>query len=81
MGFAAKDHIDRALLKKYSRAHVDNPSLANCVDPNKMLETLNDCAYMQQTFVRLNLKVQTVQKNITDIQKHKYVARSFSLSC
>ena len=81
MAFQAKDFIDNALIQKYARAQVDNPSLAKEVDANKMLSSMNDIALMQKFYVNMNVKVQNISKNITDIKTHQYSRTSFVLSC
>ena len=81
MAFQAKDFIDNALIQKYARAQVDNPSLAKEVDANKMLSSMNDIALMQKFYVNMNVKVQNISKNITDIRTHQYARTSFVLNC
>ncbi|UKI41999.1 MAG: hypothetical protein L6V95_03040 [Candidatus Melainabacteria bacterium] len=60
--FKQKDFIDNALIQKYARAQVDNPSLAKEVDANKMLNSMNDISLMQKFYVNMNVKVQNISK-------------------
>ena len=74
MAFQAKDFIDSALIQKYARAQVDNPSLVKEVDANKMLSSMNDISLMQKLYVNMNIKVQNINKNITDIKTHNDIS-------
>ena len=54
MAVGAKDYIDQLLVKKYADEKVDNhDSLESMVDPNKMLEAMNDVAMVQRNMFAL----------------------------
>ena len=45
MAVGAQDQLDRALVKKYQGLKVDNAIIqSSMVDPNKMMDTMNDYA-------------------------------------
>ena len=45
MAVGAQDNLDKALVKKYAGLKVDNAIVqSSMIDPNKMMETMNDYA-------------------------------------
>ena len=45
MAVGARDYIDKLLVKKYADEKVDNhDAMVSMVDPNKMLDVMNDVA-------------------------------------
>ena len=59
MAVGARDYIDQLLVKKYADEKVDNhDALESMVDPNKMLETMNDIAMIQRSMFSLSQKLQ-----------------------
>ena len=49
MAVGARDYIDKLLVKKYADEKVDNhEALESMVDPQKMLEAMNDVAMIQR---------------------------------
>ena len=61
MAIGAKDYIDKLLVKKYAEEKVDNhDSLESMVDPNKMLETMNDVAMVQRNMFALSQRLENV---------------------
>ena len=59
MAIGARDYIDKLLVKKYADEKVDNhEALESMVDPNKMLEAMNDVATIQRNMFALSQKLQ-----------------------
>lgn len=59
MAIGARDYIDKLLVKKYADEKVDNhDALESMVDPNKMLEAMNDVAMVQRNMFALSQKLQ-----------------------
>ena len=59
MAVGAKDYIDQLLVKKYADEQVDNhDALESMVDPQKMLEAMNDVAMVQRNMFALSQKLQ-----------------------
>ena len=49
MAIGARDYIDKLLVKKYADEKVDNhDAMESMVDPNKMLDAMNDVATIQR---------------------------------
>ncbi len=58
MAVGARDYIDKLLVKKYADEKVDNhDSLESMVDPQKMLEAMNDVAMIQRNMFVLSRKL------------------------
>lgn len=58
MAVGARDYIDKLLVKKYADEKVDNhEAMASMVDPNKMLEAMNDVAMIQRNMFTLSEKL------------------------
>ena len=55
MAVGARDYIDKLLVKKYADEKVDNHE--SMVDPNKMLEAMNDVAAIQRNMFMLSQKL------------------------
>ena len=54
MAIGARDYIDKLLVKKYADEKVDNhEAMESMVDPNKMLEAMNDVATIQRNMFNL----------------------------
>ena len=59
MAVGARDYIDKLLVKKYADEKVDNhEALESMIDPNKMLEVMNDVAAVQRNMFVLSQKLQ-----------------------
>ncbi len=59
MAVGARDYIDKLLVKKYADEKVDNhDALESMVDPNKMLEAMNDVAAIQRNMFALSERLQ-----------------------
>ena len=58
MSIGARDYIDKLLVKKYADEKVDNhEAMESMVDPNKMLEAMNDVATIQRNMFMLSQKL------------------------
>ena len=58
MGVGAEDYIDKMLVQKYQEEKVDNhDNMESMVDPNKMLEAMNDVAMIQRNMFQLSQKL------------------------
>ena len=59
MAVGSRDYIDKLLVKKYADEKVDNhDALESMVDPNKMLEAMNDVAMIQRNLFALSQRLQ-----------------------
>lgn len=60
MAVGARDYIDKLLVKKYADEKVDNhDALESMVDPNKMLEVMNDVAMIQRNMFALSQRLKS----------------------
>ena len=58
MAIGAEDYIDQLLVKKYADEKVDNhDNLESLVEPEKMLEAMNDVAMIQRNMFMLSQKL------------------------
>ena len=58
MGIGAEDYIDKMLVQKYQEEKVDNhDNTESMVDPNKMLEAMNDYAATLRNMVELRQRL------------------------
>lgn len=58
MAIGARDYIDKLLVKKYASEKVDNhDSMESMVDPEKMLDAMNDVAMIQRNMFTLSQKL------------------------
>ena len=58
MGVGAEDYIDKMLVQKYQEEKVDNhENVESMVDPNKMLEAMNDYASTLKNMVQLRQRL------------------------
>jgi len=58
MSVGARDYIDKLLVKKYADEKVDNHEMMeSMVDPDKMLEAMNDVAAVQRNMFALSQKL------------------------
>lgn len=74
MAIGAKDKIDALLVKKYQGLKVDNPVIqSSMVDPNKMLEAMNDYAMVHMNALNLQqqLKATCIKAISLNIQYRK----------
>lgn len=74
MGVGAEDYIDRMLVQKYQDEKVDNhDNVESMVDPNKMLEAMNDYAAtlrnMMELRQRLNIACYAINAKTARYQK------------
>ncbi len=54
MAVGARDYIDKLLVKKYADEKVDNTNMESMVNPEKMLEAMNDVASIQRNMLALS---------------------------
>ena len=66
MAVGAQDNLDRLLVKKYSGKQVENHEdiVSKMVDPNKMMETMNDVAAVQRTMLAMSNKLASICSQI-----------------
>ena len=58
MAVGARDYIDKLLVKKYADEKVDNhDSMESMVDPQKMLDAMNDVANIQRNMFLLSQRL------------------------
>ena len=58
MAVGARDYIDKLLVKKYADEKVDNhDGMESMVDPQKMLDAMNDVAMVQRNMFALSQKL------------------------
>ncbi|MCM1266038.1 MAG: hypothetical protein NC200_07550 [Candidatus Gastranaerophilales bacterium] len=59
MAVGAQDRIDKLLVKKYAKEQVDNHDLgvASMVDPEKMMEAMNDYAAVQRNMLMMSNRI------------------------
>lgn len=58
MAVGARDYIDKLLVKKYADEKVDNlEAMESMIDPEKMLETMNDVAAIQKNLLALSVRL------------------------
>ncbi|CDE98426.1 hypothetical protein HDR58_09875 [bacterium] len=74
MGVGADDYIDKMLVQKYQEERVDNhDNMESMVDPNKMLEAMNDYAAtvrnMMELRQRLNIACYAINARTARYQK------------
>ena len=74
MGVGADDYIDKMLVQKYQEERVDNhDNMESMVDPNKMLEAMNDYAAtvrnMMELRQRLNIAFYAINARTARYQK------------
>jgi hypothetical protein len=58
MSIGAEDYIDQLLVKKYAEEKVDNhENMESMVDPQKMMDAMNDYASMCQNMMNLKQRL------------------------
>ena len=58
MAVGARDYIDKLLVKKYADEKVDNhDALESMVDPQKMLDAMNDVAMIQRNMFAMSQRL------------------------
>lgn len=58
MAVGPRDYIDQLLVKKYADEKVDNADIAELVEPEKMLDAMNDFSDMHRNMMVLQSKLQ-----------------------
>ena len=58
MAIGAEDYIDQLLVKKYAEEKVDNhENMESMVDPQKMMDAMNDYASMYRNMMNLKQRL------------------------
>ena len=58
MAVGARDFIDQLLVEKYAQEKVDNhDALESMIDPQKMLDAMNDVAMIQRNMFAMSQKL------------------------
>ena len=65
MAVGAKDKTDKAIVKRYYNLKMENPDATKLVDPQKMIDTMNDYAMMQWNIMDMNQKLKSVCSNVS----------------
>ena len=65
MAVGAKDKTDKAIVKRYYNLKMENPDATKLVDPQKMIDTMNDYAMMQRNIIDMNQKLKSVCSNVS----------------
>ena len=61
MAIGAQDSLDKALVRKYQSLKVDNPVIeSSMVDPNKMMDTMNDYANAHMEAFRIQQALRNI---------------------
>ena len=73
MAVGAQDNLDRLLVKKYSGKQIENHEdiVSKMVDPNKMMETMNDVAAVQRTMLAMSNKLASICSQINSKARYK----------
>ena len=73
MAVGAKDKIDKLLVKKYAKEKVDNHdfSAASMIDPDKMLEAMNDYAAVQRNMFILSNRLSDLCSGLKAKSRYK----------
>ena len=84
MAIGARDYIDRLLVKKYANEKVDNhEAIESMIDPNKMLEVMNDVAAIQRNMFVMSQKLQSscyaINARSARYKKHSAIANNRSI--
>ena len=74
MGVGAEDYIDKMLVQKYQEVQADNhDNMESMVDPEKMLEAMNDYAatakHMMELRQRLNIACYAINAKTARYQR------------
>ena len=59
MAVGARDYIDQLLVKKYAQEKVDGSQLTSMINPDKMMEAMNDYSNMHKNMFTLSQKLST----------------------
>ena len=79
MAIGAKDYIDQLLVKKYANEKVDNhENSSSMVNPEKMMEAMNDYASMSRNMFAMSQKLQSVCYSINARTARYTKAANFS---
>lgn len=79
MAIGARDYIDQLLVKKYSTEQVDNhDGVASMVEPEKMMEAMNDFASMHRNMFALSQRLNSACSSINARTARYTKAANFS---
>lgn len=68
MAIGAQDYIDQLLVQKYAQEKVDNhDAITSMVEPEKMMEAMNDYSNMSRNMFALNQKLKAACSAINAI--------------
>ena len=73
MAVGAEDYIDKLLVKKYATQKVENHDdiVNKMVDPQKMMDAMNDVAAVQRSLFTLSNKLTSVCSQINAKARYK----------
>lgn len=73
MAVGAQDRIDKLLVSKYATKQVENHEdiVSKMVDPNKMMETMNDVAAVQRNLLAMSNKLSSICAQINSKARYK----------
>lgn len=73
MAVGAQDYIDKLLVKKYAAKQVENHEglMEKMVDPEKMMETMNDLASVQRNMLALSNKLSSICSQVNSKARYK----------
>ena len=79
MAVGARDYIDQLLVKKYANEKVDNhENVTSMVNPEKMMEAMNDYASMSRNMFAMSQKLQAVCYSVNARASRYTKAANFS---
>lgn len=75
MAIGAKDRIDKLLVQKYAKEKVDNHDLSatSMVDPEKMMEAMNDFAAVQRNMLLMSNRLSELCSSINSKSRYRRV--------
>lgn len=78
MSIGAKDRIDKLLVQKYAKEKVDNHdlSVASMVDPEKMMEAMNDYAAVQRNMLMMSGRLSELCAGIKSKSRYNQFRRA-----
>lgn len=78
MAIGAKDRIDKLLVQKYAKEKVDNHDLnvASMVDPEKMMEAMNDYAAVQRSMLMMSSRLSELCAGIKSKSRYSRCGRA-----
>ena len=73
MAVGAQDVLDKKLVMKYASKQVENHDdiVSKMIDPNKMMETMNDVAEVQRSMLAMSNKLASICAQINSKARYK----------